>query len=344
MVSAAQQMSDKEEYYRLCDEIWEHNWHYYVKNDPKISDYEFDKLFEKLAKIEREHPEWVFPGSPTQRVGEMVSGGFPVVKHSTPMLSLANSYSPDEVNEFLRRMEKLLHKKDISYLTELKMDGIAISVRYESGVLIRAVTRGSGEEGEEITSNIRTIESLPLKLRGGFPEILEARGEVFLSKEAFEALNRHHAEAGKPLFANPRNAAGGSLKLLDPKEVARRNLDISFYGIAEISSGLPDTQFDALKLLQKFGLPIAGEFERCRSFEEIWKFAEKVEKKRPKLPFEIDGIVIKVDSLAAQRKLGVTGKNYRWAVAYKFAPERAETVIREITVQVGRTGVLTPDA
>lgn len=337
-------MSDKKEYLKLCDEIWEHNWHYYVKNAPKISDYEYDKLFEKLVKIEEQHPEWIFSGSPTQRVGEMVSGGFPVVKHTSPMLSLANSYSSDEVNEFLHRMERLLHKKNVAYLTELKMDGIAISVRYENGVLVRGVTRGNGEEGEEITSNIRTIETLPLKLRSDFPEVLEARGEVFLSKNAFEALNKQQEKAGKPLFANPRNAAGGSLKLLDPKEVAKRKLKISFYGIAEISDFALKTQFEALKLLQKFGLPIAGDFQECRTFDEIWNFAEKVEKKRPKLPFEIDGIVIKVDDLAAQKKLGVTGKNYRWAVAYKFAPERAETVIREITVQVGRTGVLTPVA
>ncbi|MCC5832966.1 MAG: NAD-dependent DNA ligase LigA [Chlamydiales bacterium] len=337
-------MSDKKGYEKLCDEIWEHNWHYYVKNAPKISDYEYDKLFERVVKLEKEHPEWVFPGSPSQRVGEMVSGGFPLVKHTSPMLSLANSYSSDEVNEFLHRIERLLHKKNVTYLTEFKMDGIAVSVRYENGVLIRAVTRGNGEEGEEITSNIRTIESLPLKLRGNFPDILEARGEVYLSKKAFEALNKQQEKAGKPLFANPRNAAGGSLKLLNPKEVAKRKLDISFYGLAEISEHEPKTQFEALKLLQKFGLPIAGDFRECRTFDEIWDFAEKVEKKRPKLPFEIDGIVIKVDELAAQKKLGVTGKNYRWAVAYKFAPERAETVIREIIVQVGRTGVLTPVA
>jgi len=336
-------MATHQEYQKLCDEIWEHNWHYYVENAPKISDYQFDKLIERLIEIEEAHSEWVFPGSPTQRVGEMVSGGFPVVKHAHPMLSLANSYSADEVNDFLARMERLLHTRSITYETELKMDGIAISVRYEEGILVRAVTRGNGEEGEEITSNIRTIQSLPLKLRGKYPHVLEARGEVFMSKSAFAALNRQREEEGRPLFANPRNAAGGSLKLLDPKEVVKRQLGISFYAIAEMAQG-PKNQYDALKLLQKLGLPVAGEFKRCHSFEEIWKFAEKVEQKRPTLPFEIDGIVIKVDDLAAQKKLGVTGKNYRWAVAYKFAPERAETVIREITVQVGRTGVLTPVA
>lgn len=367
MVSAALQMSNKEYYRKLCDEIWQHNWRYYVANAPVISDFEFDKLLDKLIKIEKEHPEWIFPGSPTQRVGEMVSGGFPVVAHNIPMLSLANSYSPEEVNEFLERMERLLHKKSVTYETELKMDGIAISVRYEEGVLVRAVTRGNGSEGEEITSNIRTIQSLPLKLRWHFPKVLEARGEVFMSKKTFAALNKRQEKAGKSLFANPRNAAGGSLKLLDPKEVAKRQLGISFYGIAELLglskepqlvielwekrgiipgsiSGPPKTQYDALRLLEHWGLPVVGEYQQCNSFDEIWKFAEKVEQIRPTLPFEIDGIVIKVDDLAAQKKLGVTGKNYRWAVAYKFAPERAETLIREITVQVGRTGVLTPVA
>lgn len=337
-------MSNKEEYLRLCAEIWEHNGRYYVENAPVISDFAFDQLLKQLIEMEAEHPEWIFPGSPTQRVGEMVSGGFPVVAHTVPMLSLANSYSPEEVNEFLARIEKLLHTKEVTYTTELKMDGIAISVRYEHGMLVRAVTRGNGSEGEEITSNVRTIQSLPLQLRGAYPDIVEARGEVFMPKRAFTALNQQREKEEKPLFANPRNAAGGALKLLDPKEVAKRNLGISFYGLAESASGAPKTQFETLKMLQKWGLPIAGNFARCSQFSEIWAFAEEVEKQRPKLPFEIDGIVIKVDEIGLQKKLGVTGKNYRWAVAYKFAPERVETVIKEITVQVGRTGVLTPVA
>lgn len=337
-------MYNKRQYHQLCDEIWEHNWHYYVENAPVISDYQFDQLLDKLTQIEKKHPEWIFPGSPTQRVGEMVSGGFPVVAHKIPMLSLANTYSPEEVQEFLSRMERLLHKKKVVYEVELKMDGIAISVRYEKGILVRAVTRGTGEEGEEITANIRTIASLPLQLRPPFPQVLEARGEVFMPKQAFETLNKLRAKEKKPLFANPRNAAGGSLKLLDPKQVAKRQLGISFYGIAEISEKGPQTQYEALELLQKWGLPVVSLITRCQNFDEIWDFAEEVEKMRPQLPFEIDGIVIKVDDLSAQQKLGVTGKNYRWAVAYKFAPEQAETVIRAIIVQVGRTGVLTPVA
>lgn len=340
MVSAAPLMSSKQEYLQLCDEVWEHNRRYYVENAPTISDHAFDQLLKQVEALEKAHPEWIFAGSPTQRVGEMVSGGFPTAKHSVPMLSLANSYSQGEVNDFLERMERMLHTKKIAMEAELKMDGIAISVRYENGVLVSAVTRGNGTEGEVITSNIRTIVSLPLKLPADAPNVLEARGEVFMPKHAFEALNARQEKA----FANPRNAAGGSLKLLNPQEVAKRGLAISFYAIAEISGELPKTQVEALEQLQSWGLPVVSHYVRCQSLEEIWDFVGEIEKMRPKLPFEIDGVVIKVDDLAAQKKLGVTGKNYRWAVAYKFAAEKAETLIREITVQVGRTGVLTPVA
>ena len=333
-----------DQYLKLCNEIEEHNWHYFVDNAPVISDQEFDRLLARLIAIEKEHPDWIFSGSPTQRVGEGISSKFPVVAHTVPMLSLANTYSPEEVREFLERMERMLHTKMIAYETELKMDGIAISVRYEEGVLVRAVTRGDGAQGDEITANIRTIRSLPLRLKQPFPPVLEARGEVFMPKKVFEALNREQAAEGKPLFANPRNAAGGSLKQLDPQVVVKRKLAISFYGIAESSQGHFSTQYEALQTLQQLGLPIVGEFHICETFEEIMGFAGSIEKKRKELPFEIDGIVIKVNALSAQKKLGVTGKNYRWAVAYKFAPEREETVIRDITVQVGRTGVLTPVA
>lgn len=332
------------DYHTLSEEIWEHNRRYYVENAPTISDFEYDKLFDKLLKIEEEHPEWIFPGSPTQRVGEIASGGFPLATHRVPMLSLANTYSDEELQEFLKRIERLLHKKSILYLTELKMDGIAISIRYEKGLLVRAVTRGDGRQGDEITANARTIKTLPLQLSGSYPDVLEARGEVFMPKAAFAALNEYQHASGKPLFANPRNAAGGSLKLLDPKEVAKRGLAISFYGIAELPDEKIESQFEALRYLKQLGLPVVGDFEHCHTFEEIWAFAKAVEKKRKNLPFEIDGIVVKVDDLATQKKLGITGKNYRWAVAYKFSPEQAETTIHAITIQVGRTGVLTPVA
>lgn len=332
------QITEKQ-YRELCDEIWEHNRRYYVENAPTISDEEFDELLSALEGIEQEHPEWVYPGSPTQRVGESVVGGFPIAKHTVPMLSLANSYSKEEVHDFLKRIEKLLHKRKVVYEAELKLDGIACSLRYEDGIFVRAVTRGNGVEGDEITANVRTIHSLPLQLQGDYPDVLEVRGEVFMPKKAFEALNARSSKQ----FANPRNAAGGSLKLLNPKEVAKRGLAISLYGIAECSKTFK-SQFDSLHYLQEIGLPVVVQHTLCEGFDEIMKFSERVKKTRKDLPYEIDGIVIKVDDLAAQKKLGVTGKNYRWAIAYKFAATRKESIIHEITVQVGRTGVLTPVA
>jgi len=343
---AVLQMSNdtKTAYHALCEQIWEHNRLYYVENAPVLSDFEFDKLYKELERLENEHPEWIFPGSPTQRVGGAPTGGFSVVKHSTPMLSLSNTYAAEEVQEFLERMERMLHKKQIDYEAELKMDGIAISVRYEKGVLVRAVTRGNGQEGDEITANIRTIRSLPLQLIGNAPDVLEVRGEVYMPKRVFEKINQRLKKENKQLFVNPRNAAGGSLKLLDPVQVATRELAISIYGIAETSFKQADTQFEALNALKKFGLPVVDYYTQAKNFEQIWEFVDLIEKKRPHLPYEIDGIVIKVNDLKAQVKLGVTGKNYRFAIAYKYAAERVETRIHAITVQVGRTGVLTPVA
>lgn len=342
MDSAVLLMSKQSEYQKLCDEIWEHNRLYYLDDAPCISDFEFDKLLEEVIRIEKEHPDWIFPGSPTQRIGERPSGSFPVVSHKVPMLSLANTYSPEELQEFLERMEKQLHKQQIDYQVELKFDGIAISILYENGILTRAVTRGDGTQGDEITANIRTIRSLPLKLKAPFPPTLEVRGEVFMPKHVFAKLNKQNTAAGKQLFANPRNAAGGSLKLLNPKEVAKRELAVACYAIVE--GATVNSQFAIGQQLKKLGLPVIGERAKCSSYNEIWSFAGRVEQKRSALPYEIDGIVIKVDELAAQKKLGITGKHYRWAVAYKFAPEQVETTVREITVQVGRTGVITPVA
>lgn len=331
------------DYLRLCEEIWQHNRHYYLENAPVISDFEYDQLFKILIEIEKKHPEWIFSGSPTQKVGEGLSGSFPVVEHKVPMLSLANSYSQEEVQDFIKRMEKLLKRADITYATELKMDGIACSLRFENGLFKRALTRGNGKEGEDITQNVLTISSLPLKLKGDFPNILEVRGEIFMPVASFEKLNEQRKKEGKALFANPRNAAGGSLKLLDVKESAERKLDIALYGIAESEKQF-DSHFESLQFLGSIGLPVVSERALCKDFDDIWKFAEKIEKKRSHLPFQIDGIVIKVDDVASQKKLGSTGKDIRWAVAYKFSAEQGQTVVHEITVQVGRTGVLTPVA
>lgn len=333
----------EEEYRKLCDEIWEHNRYYYIQNAPTISDYEYDQLFEKLVEIEKEHPNWIYPGSPTQRVGESLSGKFPVISHKIPMLSLANTYSGEEIQDFLTRMQKLLHKNEILYETELKMDGIAISVRYEKGIFVQALTRGNGKEGEDVTRNVRTISSLPLQLKGDYPDNLEIRGEIFMPLHIFQQLNLAKEEAAETLWANPRNAAGGTLKLLDPKEVSKRKLSIVFYSIVAGGEAVKG-QYESLLYLQKLGLPVVEEKTLCRTFEEIWEFANKIEIKRHALPYQIDGIVIKVNDLSAQKKLGSTGKNIRWAVAYKFAPEQAETQIEAITVQVGRTGVITPVA
>ncbi|MCH9703782.1 MAG: NAD-dependent DNA ligase LigA, partial [Chlamydiae bacterium] len=327
------------DYRKLCDEIWEHNHYYYVENAPKISDREYDHLLKELEQMERAHPEWIFAGSPTQRVGESLVGGFETAKHTVPMLSLANSYSQEEVEEFVARMQKLLHKSDIPLACEVKLDGIACSLRYEGGILVRAVTRGNGEEGDVITSNVRTIASLPLQLRGNFPDLLEVRGEVFMPKKAFENLNKRSTKQ----FANPRNAASGSLKLLDPKEVERRELAIFLYGVAECSHPLKSHSV-ALKQLSNWGLPVVAEHAFCSDFKEVMHFAAQIESRRESLPYEIDGVVIKVDDLKTQSKLGSTGKNVRWAIAYKFAAKQEQSVIEAITVQVGRTGVLTPVA
>jgi DNA ligase (NAD+) len=333
----------KNDYEILCKEIWDHNRRYYIEDNPIISDYEYDQLLKKLEEIEREHPEWISSGSPTQRVGEALVGKFPVVKHKVPMLSLQNTYNEEEVSDFLKRLHKLLERESIELTAEFKMDGTAVTVIYENGILSRAITRGNGTEGDEITANVRTIINLPLVIYGA-PDLLEVRGEVFLDHETFLALNKEKEEEGEPLFANPRNAAAGTLKLLDPKEVSRRGLKIALYAVAQDSSGLINSQDDAFKMMEKLGLPAVPKHALCRNEREIWDFIHETGRIRPTLPFDIDGVVLKVNSYIDWDQLGATGKNPRYAVAYKFAAEQATTRIREITVQVGRTGILTPVA
>lgn len=336
---------DHKEYERLCREVWHHNKLYYVDHAPIISDEEFDHLFKKLEHIEKQHPEWITSSSPTQRVGEMLTSGFQTVPHKIPMLSLANTYSKEEIADFIKRVHKLLEKSEVPFCTELKMDGIAISAIYENGSFVRGVTRGDGKRGDDITANMRTIHMLPLQLYGShIPQYIEVRGEVFLEHSVFHALNEEREEQGEEPWANPRNAAAGSLKLLDPREVSRRNLSVVFYGIAEESSGKVRSQYESHRFIEEMGLPILHQLDRCNNLEEIWNFAEKVRKIRPKLPFDIDGVVIKVDHLRDQGHLGVVGKNPRWAVAYKFAAEQAITKVWDIVAYVGRTGVLTPVA
>lgn len=338
-------LNEREEYEKLCQEIWYHNRRYFQDSAPEISDEKYDMLLKKLEKIEKEHPDWITTNSPSQRVGEALTAGFKTVEHRNPMLSLANTYSKEEVEEFIKRMHKLTGKKDLSFSCELKMDGIAVSVCYEKGKFARGATRGDGRKGDDITSNIKTINALPLQLYGkDVPDLLEVRGEVFMPHKAFKDLNEMREKAGEMLWANPRNAAAGSLKLLNPAEVTKRNLSVVFYGIAEETVGTLKSQYESHRYLETLGLPTLHQLALCNTIEEISTFAEKVRGLRPKLPFDIDGIVIKLDDLHEQKRLGNTAKNPRWAVAYKFAAEQAETRIRDIIVQVGRTGVLTPVA
>lgn len=338
-------MSTKKDYDELCELIWHHNYLYYVKHAPEISDEEYDQLFRKCEHFERLHPEWISPSSPTQKVNERATEGFKTVVHRIPMLSLANTYSKEEINDFIVRLKKLLGDKSFVFSVELKMDGIAISATYEKGRFIRGVTRGDGKKGDDITANMRYIVNLPLELKGqDVPDFIELRGEVFMPHASFQRLNEEKEEEGAALWANPRNAAAGSLKLLDPKESGKRGLAVVFYGVAEEQPPRITQQTHVASYLEQFGLPVLEYNACCHSLDEIWTFAEKIHQLRPKLAYDIDGIVIKVDDFSEQSRLGSTGKNPRWAIAYKFAAEKAQSEILGITVQVGRTGVLTPVA
>jgi DNA ligase (NAD+) len=338
-------LKHQRQYIELVEELIEHDKHYYDEASPVISDYEYDQKMRQLIDYEKAHPEHILPHSPSQRIGEAATEGFVQREHISPMMSLANTYSSDELADFIKRVYKGLEKKEIFFSCELKMDGTAISLRYEKGRLVRAVTRGNGKMGDDVTANIKTIGSIPLKLSGDPPDLLEVRGEIYLSLSTFEKLNAQREEEGLEPFANPRNAAAGSLKQLDPREVAKRKLNILCYGVGEGQSP-KSTQHETLEFLASSGLPVAKPSQRalCSSLEEIMEFAEKIHKERTKLPFEIDGIVVKVDELKFNQILGSTGKTPRFAVAYKFAPEQAWTRILDITVQVGRSGTLTPVA
>ncbi len=331
---------------KLVDELIEHDRHYFDEAKPVISDYEYDKKMRSLIDYEKAHPSHIHPNSPSQRLGEAATAGFFQKAHMVPMMSLANTYSKEEVGDFLKRVHKLLEKKEVIFCSELKMDGAAISLRYEKGKLLHALTRGNGKVGDDVTANIKTIPTVPLKLSGSeFPHDIEIRGEVYLSLSTFVALNAAREDEGLEPFANPRNAAAGSLKLLDPRVALKRRLNLVCYGVAEGQSPVP-TQMELHHLLKKWGLPTAKPHHLglAKNLEEIMEFSEKIHKERAHLPFEIDGIVIKVNELKAHAILGATGKTPRFAVAYKFAPEQAATRVLDIAVQVGRSGVLTPVA
>lgn len=337
---------NQQEYIELAEEIREHDRHYYDQAKPIISDYEYDNLVKALLAYEKAHPEHILPDSPAARIAEAPTEGFKQKKHLTPMMSLNNTYSEEELGDFIKRVHKLLERNDVEFCSELKMDGTSLSLRYEKGSLVQAVTRGNGKVGDDVTNNIKTIKTVPLQLKGShFPDVMEVRAEVYMSLKAFREINVRREEEGHEPFANPRNAAAGSLKMLDPKEVAKRKLNLVAFGIGE-GQWPVETQFGVHQYLKEVGLPTGTEehVAICRSLDEIMTFSNEILKERKELPFEIDGIVIKVNDLKLHGLLGSTGKAPRYAVAYKFAPEQAKTKVNDITVQVGRTGVLTPVA
>lgn len=331
----------------LREEINEHDYRYYVLDDPKIPDAEYDRLFRELQELEDKHPDLVSDDSPTQRVGATGETSFESVEHRVPMLSLDNAFSEDELRDFDRRVrERLETDGDVEYVCEPKLDGLAVSLLYEKGRLTRAATRGDGYTGEDITANIRTIPSVPLKLRGkDYPDLVEVRGEVYMLKDGFEKLNRELSDRGEKTFVNPRNAAAGSLRQKNPKVTARRPLEICGYGIAvENEKDLPDNHWDCLKRAKGWGFRVNREMRRATGADECLKAYEDLEGKRDDLPYEIDGIVYKVNKLSLQRELGFVSRAPRWAIAHKFPAQEELTVIEDVEFQVGRTGALTPVA
>jgi len=330
----------------LREEIRYHNKRYYVLNDPVISDREFDRLMAELAELEARYPALITPDSPTQRVGGEPSKEFPTVVHAVPMLSLTNTYSGEEVEAFDARVRRALDLDRVAYVAELKIDGVAVSLRYEGGVLVQGSTRGDGTRGDDITPNLRTIKSIPLRLSTADSDLLdiEVRGEVYLSRAAFKELNEVRRKEGEPLFANPRNAAAGSLKLLDSRLVAQRQLEICTYGVGEASAARLTTHVDVLSALKDIGLRVGEHWERCEGPGEVLRYCEVWAERKGGLPYDIDGVVVKVDDLDSRRLLGSTTKSPRWAIAYKFPAEEAMTTIIDIVAQVGRTGIVTPVA
>ena len=331
----------------LRRQLNEHSYRYHVLDDPIVPDAEYDRLYRELLELERKHPDLIIPAeSPTQRVGEQPLSEFAEVRHEVPMLSLDNAFSDEDMAAFDKRVRDRLDVGEIHYAAEVKLDGLAISLLYEQGKLVRAATRGDGATGEDVTANVRTIKNVPLALRrAGCPDRLEARGEVFITRAGFEELNNRQREQEEKLFANPRNAAAGSLRQLDPRITAARPLRFLAHGIGIVGGGeLPPSHFDILQSLKTWGLPVSAETEQVTGIDECIGFYRKIAETRARLPYEIDGVVFKVDDLAQQAALGFVSRAPRWAVACKFPPEEAVTKVLDIEVQVGRTGALTPVA
>lgn len=330
----------------LSQKLNTYNHEYYVLNNSTISDYDFDILLKELEDLEKQHPEFASENSPTKRVGGDITKNFPTVKHTYPMLSLGNTYSKDELIEWETKIKKL-STEPIQYVCELKYDGVAIGIRYENGELTQAVTRGDGTQGEDVTHNVRTIKTVPLKLKGEFPANFEIRGEIFFPLKNFNKLNKEKEESGEQLYANPRNTASGTLKLQDSKVVAKRGLDCMLYGIYGENMTFK-THSEAVKSVGEWGFKIPTQakkyIETVDSIDDIMKFINYWDKERKNLPFEIDGIVIKVNDYSQQNQMGFTAKNPRWAISYKFKAERVETQLESVSYQVGRTGAITPVA
>lgn len=327
----------------LRRQIHRHNYQYYALDNPIISDAEFDQLMQELLQIEEKYPELVTADSPTQRVGGVVQKGFNSVPHRIPMLSLGNAFNEGDLREFDRRVRNSLPGEAVSYVVELKIDGLAISLWYEKGVLVRGATRGDGEMGEDITVNLKTVKAIPLRLAEEVP-FIEVRGEAYMPKESFVRLNEAREEAGEPLFANPRNAAAGSLRQLDPRITASRNLSVFMYAIGHLEGNSPGSHAKGLDWLKQLGFRVNPHYKVCQDIQEVIEYCQQWQEKRFDLPYAIDGMVIKVDSLAQQERLGATLKSPRWAIAYKFPAEQAVSTIKDIILRVGRTGVLTPTA
>ena len=327
---------------RLTQEINRHNYQYYMLDNPTISDYDFDQLLQELIDLEAAYPELRRPDSPTQRVGGEVTKRFESAEHLYPMQSLGNTYSREDLTEFDRRVRELLATPP-TYVCELKYDGVAISLIYENGTLVRAVTRGDGVRGDVVTPNVRTIRTIPLRLQGDFPPLIEVRGEIIMPFSSFEQLNAEREEIGEAPFANPRNAASGSLKLQDSAEVAKRGLDFKLY--FALGEQLPENNhFDRLLKLHEWGFRKPDVMEKVESLEGVFDFLRTWDEKRKTLPYPIDGVVIKVNDFEQQRQVGATAKSPRWAIAYKFKADRVSTRLLSVDFQVGRTGIITPVA
>ena len=339
-------MNERESIISLREQLHRHNYNYYVLNAPVISDKEFDEMMHRLQDLEEKYPDMSDPNSPTQRVGSDLNDEFRTVPHRRPMLSLANTYNLEEVREFYQRVSDGLHGQPFQVCAELKYDGLSISLHYRDGKLVQALTRGDGVQGDDVTANVRTIRSIPLVLdssREDIPEEFEIRGEVLMPWQSFERLNDERSRAGEDLFANPRNAASGTLKSKDPKVVSQRGLDAYLYYL--LGEDIPSTgHYENMESARSWGFQVSKDMRLCNTLEELWEYISYWDVHRKELPVATDGIVIKVNSLAQQKALGMTAKSPRWAIAYKFQAEQACTILREVTFQVGRTGVVTPVA